>query len=437
MKLSNALKWLSKNLAKAIKKSVILNAVKNLSALILFIALAPFALAEAPLELQNAINEKAKALQAVTKQIQETQKNLIETEQKGKSLKTEINRLNYSLNQIDLGIRSSELTIEKLELEISALQGEISENESKSELKKATIRQLLKELQTKDNESALLSLLKNKTLSESVNIAQSILTFNGTLSGEVNALAEIKTILGEKLGDETSKKKSVENERGTLKVKKGLAKTQQTEKQQLLAQTKNQEKLYLALMTELEKKQQEISEEIEKIEEELRLKIDNSLLPSKRPGVLEVPVKGYLSQNFGDTPFARNGGYRGHFHNGIDIAAPIGTPIYAAEDGTIIKFGDQDRFCRKGAYGKFVVISHPNNLTTLYAHLSSFNAIVADGRVVKRGDIIGYVGKTGYATGPHLHFTVYSSLTFYMGSSRSCGPMPFGGYLNPIDYLAI
>lgn len=424
-----------KNSARAINKSRDYYVIFILTAVSLI--LAKTCLAVAPLELQNAINEKAKALQAVTKQIQETQKNLIETEQKGKSLKTEISRLNYSLNQIDLGIRASELTIEKLELEISSLERDINENESKSELKKATIRQLLKELQAKDDESSLISLLKNKTLSASVNEAQNIFTFNGTLGGEVEALAEIKTTLGEKLGDQTSKKKSVESERGTLRVRKDLAKNQQTEKQQLLGQTKNQEKLYLALITELERKQQEISEEIEKIEEELRLKIDSSLLPSKRPGVLEMPTKGYLSQNFGDTPFARNGGYRGHFHNGIDIAAPIGTPIYAAEDGIILKTGDQDRYCRKGAYGKYIVISHPNNLTTLYAHLSSFNAVASEGLAVKRGDIIGYVGKTGYATGPHLHFTVYSSLTFYMGSSRSCGPMPFGGYLNPIDYLMI
>jgi len=101
----------------------------------------------------------------------------------------------------------------------------------------------------------------------------------------------------------------------------------------------------------------------------------------------------------------------------------------------VAETGNQDKFCPKGAYGRFIVINHTNNLTTLYGHLSLIDPSIAKGVIVKRGDIIGYVGKTGYATGPHLHLTVYASATFYMGKSRSCGPMPYGGYLNPADYL--
>ena len=94
--------------------------------------------------------------------------------------------------------------------------------------------------------------------------------------------------------------------------------------------------------------------------------------------------------------------------------------------------GDQDKYCYRGAYGKFILIEHKNNLTTLYAHLS--RQIVKENDIVKRGDLIGYVGKTGYAIGPHLHFTVYGTPVL-MKQSRVCGLMPFGGYLNPLDYL--
>jgi len=68
-------------------------------------------------------------------------------------------------------------------------------------------------------------------------------------------------------------------------------------------------------------------------------------------------------------------------------------------------------------------------LTTLYGHLSRI--VVQKGDFVKRGQVIGYSGQTGYATGPHLHFTVYAKTTFYMGPSKVCGPMPYGGDLNP------
>jgi murein DD-endopeptidase MepM/ murein hydrolase activator NlpD len=79
------------------------------------------------------------------------------------------------------------------------------------------------------------------------------------------------------------------------------------------------------------------------------------------------------------------------------------------------------------------VINHTNNLTTLYGHFSRL--LVQKGDTVTRGQIIGYSGETGFATGPHLHFTVYAQSTFYMGQSKTCGPMPYGGDLNPTGYL--
>ena len=117
----------------------------------------------------------------------------------------------------------------------------------------------------------------------------------------------------------------------------------------------------------------------------------------------------------------------------MDFGVPLGTSILASEEGTVLAVGNQDSYCYRGAYGKFVVIEHKNNLTTLYAHLSQYG--VKKGDVVKRGQVIGYSGKTGYATGPHLHFTVFAGPTFYMGPSKVCGPMPFGGDLNPMGYL--
>jgi murein DD-endopeptidase MepM/ murein hydrolase activator NlpD len=86
-------------------------------------------------------------------------------------------------------------------------------------------------------------------------------------------------------------------------------------------------------------------------------------------------------------------------HNGIDVGAPSGTPIVAANDGTIIT-----RAYNSG-YGNYIVIDHGGRQATLYAHMSRFaNNKVGDG--VKRGDIIGYVGSTGTSTGPHLHFEI-------------------------------
>jgi len=85
-------------------------------------------------------------------------------------------------------------------------------------------------------------------------------------------------------------------------------------------------------------------------------------------------------------------------HRGVDYAASTGTPIKAAGDGKVIFRGT------KGGYGHTVVLQHGGNITTLYAHMSNFRRGVTNGSRVKQGQIIGYVGSSGLATGPHLHY---------------------------------
>ena len=85
-------------------------------------------------------------------------------------------------------------------------------------------------------------------------------------------------------------------------------------------------------------------------------------------------------------------------HMGTDYAAPTGTPVHAAGDGRVSFEG------RRGGYGNALMLSHSNNVSTLYGHLSRFAAGVRVGSQVQQGEIIGYVGMTGLATGPHLHY---------------------------------
>ncbi len=93
------------------------------------------------------------------------------------------------------------------------------------------------------------------------------------------------------------------------------------------------------------------------------------------------------------------------YHSGTDIAVPEGTPILAAADGTVTVANALDSW--GGSYGYHVKLDHGSGLTTLYAHCSSI--CVTAGQQVKAGEVIAYVGQTGRATGPHLHFEVHSS----------------------------
>jgi len=103
-----------------------------------------------------------------------------------------------------------------------------------------------------------------------------------------------------------------------------------------------------------------------------------------------------ISSTFGMRKHPIHNSWRGH--KGVDFAAPSGTPIQATADGVVEFIGKQ------GGYGNTIILRHRNNITTLYAHQSRFAAGLKRGDRVSQGQIIGYVGSTGWSTGPHLHY---------------------------------
>ncbi len=108
------------------------------------------------------------------------------------------------------------------------------------------------------------------------------------------------------------------------------------------------------------------------------------------------PVEGPIASSFGEREDPING--EGAFHSGLDIDAPWGTPVRAAADGNV-----SDASMGAG-YGREVVLNHGHEVETVYGHLSS--VAVVPGQHVARGQVIGYVGQSGRATGPHLHYEV-------------------------------
>jgi len=123
-----------------------------------------------------------------------------------------------------------------------------------------------------------------------------------------------------------------------------------------------------------------------------------------------TPLDGLtMTSNFGMRVHPVLGGLRAH--KGIDLSAPVGTPIHATADGVV---GKAAWF---GGYGLYVQLEHGNDLETRYGHMSRLN--VAEGQHIHKGDIVGYVGTTGRSTGPHLHYEVRVS----------------GVAVNPVPYM--
>jgi murein DD-endopeptidase MepM/ murein hydrolase activator NlpD len=120
---------------------------------------------------------------------------------------------------------------------------------------------------------------------------------------------------------------------------------------------------------------------------------------SIRKALLRTPIDGArVSSKFGMRRHPILGFSK--MHAGMDFAAPVGTPIYAAGDGVVDEIGP------KNGYGNYVRVKHNQQIETAYAHLSKFGGGVRRGGRVQQGDIIGYVGTTGRSTGPHLHYEV-------------------------------
>ena len=124
---------------------------------------------------------------------------------------------------------------------------------------------------------------------------------------------------------------------------------------------------------------------------------------------LNRPINGVLTSAFGYRIHPKR--KRRHFHSGVDLAAKSGTPIACAGSGKVVYAG------WKSGYGYVIMVDHGRGYETLYAHCSKLSATV--GQTVSAGKIIAYVGRTGVATGPHLHFEVRKN----------------GAYQNPMRYL--
>jgi len=381
-------------------------------------------------ELRREITEHRQAIQELEEQVQETEGDLVDTRRIERSLQTQIQIIEGEIKRLELEIEITEekiteatLTIQKLELEITQTNEDITTQRNR-------IRVLLQTIYEEEDRTFVELVLGADAFSEVFDQVH----YTELLQREIaDLLAELKD-----LKDALEQQKTqVEQERVTLDllknelgVRKTLAEDQREEKEYLLRITQRKEFNFQELLQDLQEQQKEIEQGIIDLEARLRHTIDPSTLPQGK-GILAWPVVEIrITQGYGptgETGFT-NPWYT--FHNGIDIAPKtgIGTPVFASAGGTVVGVGDDGRY----AYGRWVAIDHQNGLTTLYTHLSL--QAVSVGQTVERGTVIGYIGSTGFSTGPHLHFGAYASNTFFI-EERWYGPLPVGGSLNPLEYL--
>jgi len=394
-------------------------------------------------DIRRQINEKNDEIKRLEADAKRYQAEIVESEKSANTLQGQIRIIDQTIRRLDAEIKVTDAKIVRATLEIRALGTEIGETEDAIAVDRVRLAALVRELAERDQEPPLATFMKYDSLSAFFTVLDELAAVQGELHRVIVDLRVSRAELADQKGRTEAKRAELAELARDLADQKSIQAGERKARATLLAETRNQEKRYQQLLADAKKKREALETEIEALEATLRATFDRSLLPKAGDGVLGWPLPEpiVVTQNFGNTEFARGGAYGGKGHNGADFRAANGTAVFAAERGTVRAAGDTDLGCRRVSYGKWILIDHPNNLSTLYAHLSL--AKVSAGDTVNRGTLIAYSGATGYATGPHLHFTVFAREAVEVIDYRSkvCGTImklpisPNSGYLNPLDYL--
>lgn len=393
-------------------------------------------------DLQSKISERNQQIAALEKEIAEYQSELDKLGGEANSLKNAISELDITRRKLLAEITATESKISAATLSIDSLTANIGIQQERISRGSAGLEKVLRILAENGRESMAEIFLNENGFSGAWREADALNIVQARLADSVRSVKELKVGLESDRAVLNVKRKELTALRSELSDRKRIADSQRAEQQAFLNQTKNKEANYQKLLGARLALRESFAQELLEYELQLKFELDPSRLPQAGSGVLRWPLDAVkITQYFGNTAFAKSGAYNGQGHNGIDFRASIGTPVKSSLSGIVKGLGDTDKTCDGASYGKWILIEHGNGLTTLYAHLSLIR--VSEGQSVSTGEVIGYSGVTGYATGPHLHFTVFATqgVSIETRPSRVCGRnyiLPVANpnaYLNPLSYL--
>lgn len=408
----------------------------------------PHVYAETEVErLQEQIKERNERLGEIEKEIAQYESELQKVGAEKSTLQAAINQLELERKKVLADINYTEQKISNTDLQINKLSLEIGSTSVSIDKNVLAIAETLRMVAENDNDSLLELFLRNESLSGFWDEVEDLETVRTSMREQAAELSSLRDTLTGKKVEETDKRGELVSLKQQYSGQKAILEGNKKEKNQLLTATKNQETVYQSQLAEKKAAREKLLKEVQDIESQLQFVLDPNSVPTKGSSVFNWPLeKVIITQYFGYTKFAlQNAGvYKNNMHNGIDLGATVGTKIYAPLSGTVRATGNTDSVSGCYSWGQWALVDHPNGLSTLYAHMSWTG--VSAGQQLNTGDLIGYVGATGYATGPHLHFTVYASEAVQVKrfnefkAVTGCGAAfsPFSavdGYLNPLDYL--
>lgn len=354
-------------------------------------------------DFDSEIKEKKQELEGIYDEISKQRIMIDEADRKAKEVADEIVAVDKLLKQ------QNEL-LKKIEQQQKSIDKEVTWLEKELGVDKKLFEQVLNELNNKyfyyyklSNTDIIEQLIDHDDLTDQINISYML---EYLISLDVTFLEDIK-----------KKSKNLKYKGYRLEAQMDILAERQAAinelRKNIVTNNNKKKNLYQQLVrqkNEYERKAARLLEDSKKVEEHIvALQKQAKTFEPIGDGKYIWPVLGNITSLFGD---------RFHpilkvktFHTGLDIGAPSGRPVFSVDAGVVLFSG------KWGNYGNVVMIDHGNNTTTLYAHLSKF--LVKEKVRVNKGQVIGLVGQTGLATGPHLHFEVRKN----------------GKVVNPLHYL--
>ncbi len=335
------------------------------------------------------ISDKQAEYERVQREIAQIEKRIYDNQQEAKSINSEIVRLDKEIQQAEQQLGYLEMRLKTTETEVAAIEEDLTEAEEKLAFRQEMLKTRVRALYERGTVSYLEVLLNARSFSDlinRVNLLRQVVAHDvnvvDSIRSEKARIEEQKNILELKRQDLARLRQETERNRGALA-------SRQAEHRSYLTKLERDREAWLESLRDIEL----VAQELERLIREGQGANPN---PVQGTGTYTWPTPGYtrITSPYGQRNHPIFGG--SSFHYGIDIGAPMGAKIVAADSGTVLFAGWMT------GYGQVVILDHGNGRSTLYAHASVL--LVKNNQRVIKGQQIAKVGSTGWSTGAHLHF---------------------------------
>ncbi len=362
----------------------------------------------------------AASLRDLQSQQSDLNQQIRDNKEKVETTEGEIDQISGEIETLEGNITTTESKISDLAGNITSNQDEIKKNEEEIAEKERYLdnefenqREALRTIyEAQKNSSPVRMVIGSSTLSQLLNYDTYLQALEGKIEASIDEITKIKNELEDKKLQLNDQKKELESLREQEKAYKRGLEDQKNTKDSLLNNKESEKQSLEDQISEAREMQAQVEAQIKS----LIASSSKNGISARDKGVSDVGFMWpadyqALSAYFGEsTPFQT-------FHSGLDLANVAGTPIYAAAGGTVTTSASMEMDGHYYGYGNYIIIGHNARFSTLYGHLMSF--AVSAGDEVEQGQIIGYMGSTGWSTGPHLHFEVRE----------------YGSCVDPVSYL--